>query len=382
MQNETPTSILVMSFSDISVDARVLKQIRLFHEQGYEVLTCGFGPKPAESSRHVELDPAEARWLVLLRAAFVRLHCYKLAYWSTPFVRAAKRTLRKLSPNAVFANDLDTAGLARALARPERIHVDLHEYWPGRDDQNLAWVKLRQPFMKWQLVKYVSGVASATTVSDTIARRYFEEFKIPMGTVTNASPFKDYAPTPVGETIRLVHSGASRPNRRTELLIEAVGACSAPVTLDLYLTDPGTPYHDKLTRLAAQFDGRVRVLPPVPQDQLVATLSAYDIGIHVLPPTNSNNALALPNKFFDYVQARLGLVIGPTASMQELLEFNALGVVTDDFTAGSLTMTLNRLTKEEVEQFKTNSDLAARSLSAEVQNVGWSNAVQQIVASA
>ena len=40
-------------------------------------------------------------------------------------------------------------------------------------------------------------------------------------------------------------------------------------------------------------------------------LSRRSGGLHLLPPVSFNNANALPNKIFDYVQARLGLIVGP-----------------------------------------------------------------------
>ncbi len=83
---------------------------------------------------------------------------------------------------------------------------------------------------------------------------------------------------------------------------------------------------------------------PVPSAELIETLNDYDVGIHVLPPTNTNNELALPNKFFDYVQARLALVIGPTPSMVEILREHDLGIVTADFEPASLTAALDALT--------------------------------------
>ena len=38
--------LLILSFSPIASDARVLKQVDLFAED-YEVTTCGYGPAPA-----------------------------------------------------------------------------------------------------------------------------------------------------------------------------------------------------------------------------------------------------------------------------------------------------------------------------------------------
>ena len=51
--------LLILSFSSIAGDARVLKQVRLFAER-YEVTTCGFGPTPEGVAEHLELAPESA----------------------------------------------------------------------------------------------------------------------------------------------------------------------------------------------------------------------------------------------------------------------------------------------------------------------------------
>lgn len=344
-------------------------------------MTCGYGPSPGVAVEHVEIPYEEPRWRTLVRAAFIRLYAFRLAYRVSQPVYLAKRTLKRsgFRFDAVLANDLDTAGASLSVAHADRIHLDLHEYWPGRDDQNPAWVRLRQPFMAWQLRHFARRVRSVTTVSDTIARRYLDEFGFESAVVANASPFKQLQPSTVREPLRLVHSGATRPNRKIEIMLQAVAASRAGVTLDLYLTGEGTAYYEYLRNLTHELGERVRILPPVPHAQLVETLNRYDIGLHLLPPTNTNNALALPNKFFDYVQARIGIIIGPTASMVEVLKQHDFGVVTDEFSAQSLTKAIDSLEIESVRQFKQNSHRAAQELSAEVQSQAWWVAINRIL---
>ena len=51
-------SLLILSISDISQDARVLKQIALFADD-WEVTTCGYGPRPPGVAHHLEIPPDE-----------------------------------------------------------------------------------------------------------------------------------------------------------------------------------------------------------------------------------------------------------------------------------------------------------------------------------
>lgn len=95
---------------------------------------------------------------------------------------------------------------------------------------------------------------------------------------------------------------------------------------------------------------------------------------------NFNNANALPNKFFDYVQARLGVIVGPSPEMSWVVHERSLGLVTGEFSTRSLTAALNTLDPLQVAEWKDAAGRAARPLSSEVQVVGWSNAITALAA--
>jgi hypothetical protein len=179
----------------------------------------------------------------------------------------------------------------------------------------------------------------------------------------------------VSEPIRLVHSGASLRNRRLETLIDAVTVSSAEVELDLYLMGNDPDYVAELRERASR-SGRVRVLDPLPYAELIRRLNSYDVGVHVIAPTNFNNRWSLPNKFFDYVQGRLGLIIGPSPEMQRILEEKQLGAVSGDFGAPALAKVLDSLTIETVRLWKTNANTHARALSSESQVQIWDAAIR------
>nr|WP_252865154.1 hypothetical protein [Mobiluncus mulieris] len=130
----------------------------------------------------------------------------------------------------------------------------------------------------------------------------------------------------------------------------------------------------------SQLIADVRVLPGVPYHELIPTLNRYDLGIHNLPPVNFNNHWALPNKFFDFVQARLGMVVGPSPEMVSRLDKYHLGRAATDFTAEALRVALEQTTREEVWQWKQNAAACARELSSENVVGTWRDAVAAIAA--
>jgi len=364
--------LLILSFSPIASDARVLKQVRLFADD-YAVTTCGHGPAPDGVVEHLAIPDELAVWRY--DRGLVATRRYRQAYWANPAIVAAQRLLASREFDAVLADDVDAVGLA--LAVPSRgVHADLHEYAPRQKEDLLRWRVFVGPFMRWMCRAFVARAASATTVGQGIAEEYRRRFGIEAHVVTNAAPFVDREARPVHRPIRLVHSGAALHDRNIMTIVDAVDAAASDCTLDLYLT-PNDPAY--LDALKARQNARVTVHEPVPYDELNEILSTYDVGVHVLPPVNFNNRWALPNKFFDYVQARLGLVIGPSPEMARVVHERGLGAVADDFSTEALVREIERLDPAEVARYKAASAASARDLSAESQIEGWRRAIDRIV---
>jgi len=369
--------VLVLSFSPIASDARVLKQVELLRDR-YAVTTCGYGPAPDGVARHVEI-PATS---VALDGRLITLRAYTRAYWAMPAVAAARSLLaaERGGFDVVLANDVEAVPLARWLRPTRGVHADLHEYSPRLHEENPAWLRRIAPFYRWLCRRHVTRAASATTVGRGLADAYRTEFGIDAGVVTNAAPYASLEPGDVSDDgpLRLVHSGAALRDRYLEVMLDAVAMTAADVSLDLYLMPNDPPYIAELRERAAAIPG-VQVLDAVPYARLVTTLNAYDLGVFVLPPVNFNYANALPNKVFDYVQARLGLIVGPTPEMAALAREHAVGVVTADFSAAALAEVLDGLTPERVAELKSAAHAAARALSAETQVLGWARAVGALV---
>ncbi len=216
-----------------------------------------------------------------------------------------------------------------------------------------------------------------TTVGAGIAEEYRKDYGLPTRVVVNATPYQELQPTPVGRPIRLVHSGAPMPARRIHVMIEAVRDTTADVTFDLFLLKDGSAYYQSLIDLAATTD-RVQIKDPVPYDQLVRTLNNYDVGLAVIAPLNFNQAWCLPNKFFDFIQARLGVVVGPSPEMVRFVNEYGIGAVAADFDSGSVATALDTLTTELVAQWKERSAEHAETLSGEHQAAIWVDMVDEL----
>jgi hypothetical protein len=182
--------------------------------------------------------------------------------------------------------------------------------------------------------------------------------------VTNAAPHTGIEPTPVHSPVRLLHHGAANPVRRLELMIQAVGRLEGRMTLDLALLRNDPAYVRKLEALAAATP-HARVLEPIPLPELVTTANGYDAGIVFFPPLTANLEHALPNKFFDLIQARVAIVTGPSPEMAAIVREFGCGVVAEGFSLDALVAALRELTPERITAMKEGAGRAAAVHSAE-----------------
>ncbi|MDQ3382912.1 MAG: glycosyltransferase family 4 protein, partial [Actinomycetota bacterium] len=360
-------------FSRLVSDVRVLRQVRLF-AQGYAVTTVGYGEAPEGVVEHVRIPDEIVSWHKDRRLLLSRR--YQAAYDTAPVIRHLRGVLVAGSWDVVLANDVETVPLALGLGAAG-VHADLHEYATRQNEESWRWRWFVAPYQRWLVRRWVARADSVSTVGHALAAEYRREFRIEAEVVVNAAPYADRSPTSVRSPLRLVHSGLARRNRSLEVMLDAVRATRREVSLDLYLMPNDPAYLVELRERVADLP-RIRFHDPVTPEQLGGVLAACDVGVFLLPPLTFNYRFTLPNKLFDFVQARLGVVVGPSPEMAELVRRHGLGVVTEDFTAGSLVEALDALTDEDVARFKAASHAIAREYSAEQQVQGWSRAVDAL----
>lgn len=342
--------------------------LRQFHD----LVTASRGDTPFPDVEHVRLPDSEQRWGWwgrLLYLTSLTLHLYPLITLLSAQDETIRRQLGDRSWDLVIAHDVQTAAVAEQLPS-RRVMVDLHEYAPRQNEHSWAWRSLIAPYFRWILRGPVRRADATTTVSRGIVDEYRREFDLDPALIVNATPYHERVPTPVHKPIRLVHSGVAAVQRRLEMMIDAVIATSADVTLDFYLVDDDTPYMASL-RERAKVSKRIRFNKAVPYADLVDTLGDYDLGLSIFAPTTFNLAWCLPNKFFDFIQARLGVVVGPSPEMERVVNDYGIGAVLPDFETKSLTAFLDTLDATTVATWKSASADHAYELSNETQLEIW-----------
>lgn len=359
-------SALVVAFTDLARDPRVLRQLRALRRSGVHVTTVGLAPPSEPVERHISVPAARGLPRRLLLAGVSTLRLDRLHHASRPEVRAARSALVGQCFDVVVANDLETLELCLQVAGP-RTHVvfDAHEYAPCEFEDRWIWRVVHQGRLQRLCRRLLPRVGAMSTVSQGIADVYHREFGARASVVTNATAYQALEPSPVLDgRVRMIHHGVASPSRHPEEMIRLMQLLDERFSLDLMLIAHDPQYLAALKRLAAG-NPRIRFRDPVPMPAIPAAINDYDVGLFLLPPVSVNNRHALPNKFFEFVQARLAVAIGPSPEMQRLVHEHGVGLVAEDFSAETMARALLALDATRLREFKEHSHRAAKELCAE-----------------
>lgn len=362
-------TVLIISYSNLAADPRVNRQIRWLSER-YRVIAAGLADPavpgvPFISLRHV--PPAKGLPGRVKSALHLLARRYDSHYWHLPATVAGLRALAGIRADLVLANDIEALPVALRVAGPAPVIFDAHEYAPRQFDNSLTWRVFLQGYQMRLCKTYIPRAAAMFTVCQGIADQYERDTGVRPRVLTSAPEYHALRPAlkpPDTARIRMIHHGAASPPREIERMIAAMRFLDDRFELDLLLV-PGSPAYIAQLQALARPDPRIRFLPPVPMAELVPFSSAYDVGLFLAPPTTFNLRHALPNKFFEFIQARLAVAIGPSPEMARLVQEHDCGVIAADFGPRAFAEALGKLDHTQLNHYKQRSHAAAEVLSAE-----------------
>lgn len=262
----------------------------------------------------------------------------------------------------IIVENLELLPLAFKVPNGAKVLFDAREYYPKEFEDSLTWQLTQRLLVTAVCRKYLSQCDAVITVSSGLSNEYRKEFNINPVLVRSVPFYSQYSVRPTSEdVIRMVHHGVANEDRKLEKMIALFSTLDQRFSLDFYLTG-NSVYIERLVEIARPYEDRIRFLSPVPYDGILAMLNEYDIGLYLLTPTGFNTRHALPNKFFEFIQARLAVVIGPSPDMAELVKQYGCGAISDDFKPMTMASLLNNLSADDINRMKMASDMAARKL--------------------
>jgi hypothetical protein len=371
--------ILILSFSLIMRDPRINRQIYFLTGKG-ALTVCGWGEYSKEGVEFIQADDYRPGFFgKLFCMTMLFFHFDKVFYWGMKRHRETYRRLRDLKCDIIIANDLDAMPIAIKLAKVNnaKLVADMHEYFPGHSCGFIFNTFFKGYNMR--MCKRMLPLAnSCITVSEGIANQYREDVLCNFTVVNNAPKYEmDLKPKICDENcIKILYHGVANSDRKILEMIEVAKGLHEHFLLELVLvSNENDAYMKEIIEAVKTTSNKVKIQPPFSMFEIAKRVNKYDLGLNMLDADALNRQLAMPNKLFEWIQGRLGIVSFPTQEMTKIINKYSIGVVTDAFTISSMVDTINSLTCDDINKFKTNSDKLASKFNAEANKEIFNQAV-------
>ena len=268
--------------------------------------------------------------------------------------------LRRIRPDIIHANDLDTLPLAYAYARMSGIPLifDAREYYPGMVRANVGPVI--GAGLDW-LDRFLAPRADAViTVGERLANRY-RALGARVTVVHNSQPLPDAAEMRrrrddlraawgiPEDALLVVYVGYLAPDRLLMPMLEAVQERE-----DVWFAVGGTGPQADTVRRAAEACPRILPLGWIPLAEVPATVAAGDVVYYGLDDSNANSHYFMPNlAFFAFAVGR-PLFVLPVGEIAEVVRRERCGIVMDSSTVEAAVKGLDQLCDYRTRDTLTN----------------------------
>lgn len=281
-----------------------------------------------------------------------------------PAESTKSRALDSTTPESTL---LDSA-FSDSTTRPApKIICDLREFYP-LEYEDEAWQAGLGRFFTHLCAHYLKEADLCLCISEAICARYERDFGIAPRLYLSLPPHLDAlhykklrnaaqkrqmrestarhrAPKPKPPKARILYHGFISRDRDSLNLLRLARLLGDEYELHcMVVCNDALFLRDFCMRAKRQRN--IRIIPPVPMSDIIAQSVNYDIGILTLQPNSFNNAHAMPNKLFEYIQSRLCVISTPIPSVRAFLRDFGAGRVAIDFSVQSLARTIRAITRQ------------------------------------
>ncbi len=355
--------ILLIAYPSLKRDPRPFRQIKNLYLD-HELSTIGSEKSGYEDYfYHIK---KHSFLINFLRILIMKLGFYNWYYWDS-YKRSLVTELNNNEFDLVIAHEIRLVPLALKLAKGKPIILDAHEYSPKNFNDDLFWRFFIKKYYTKLCEEYIPKVDKLISVSQGIVDMYSKKFNIDSILLTNKSEYViNLKPKKINKNkIKLLHHGNVSSSRKLSLLIDMMRFLdNDKYELTLILIHG---IYEKIAYQKLRFYARglnIKFINPVERSRLIDFSNNFDMGICFFPPTNFNLKYALPNKFFEFVQSRLAIVVGPDIEMSKYVKKYNLGVIAKKWTAKSLSDAIKSSDVKKLTFYKNQSHKYAKKLSS------------------
>lgn len=350
--------IILTVTNDLVTDHRVHRVAETLRIEGYDVVLVGRKFKYSKKVIRPYTTKRFGLWFVkgpLFYASYnIRLFLYLL------FHRF----------DGIIANDLDTllaSSLASRFKRKPCVY-DSHEYFTevpelqGRHFQQNIWLQIEK--------RLLPKVAAAYTVSTSIANEYQQKYGVPFQVIRNLPLKKTITATSKSQAI--MYQGALNLGRGIELMIDSMEFLP---DVELWIAGSGDIEEELKNRVQKKhLQGQVKFLGQVPLNGLHDITVHARLGLSLEENMGKNYYFALPNKLFDYIQARIPVLVSDLPEMKQIVQDYQVGGVLQERNPKSLANQIQGILFNETKQTEWNLHLEDAA-----QVLCWENEKEKLI---
>jgi len=359
-------NILIISYTDLSKDPRPYKQIKLL-KNIYNIDTIGVKKNGFE--RNFTKLKKTPFVIEILKLPLLLIYMYKTYYWDR-YKKEVLKIFRKSNYDMIIVHEVRLVPLALKISKSAKIVLDAHEYSPSNFDDKFLWRLFFKRYYTKLCIQNLKKCDLIITVSNGIAELYKKNFNVSCEVITNAAEFMKLTPKRLDNNqIKIIHHGNASPSRNLELMIDIMSFTDNRFELYLMLvvTKATKLYYKRLVNKSRK-NKKIHFLKPVKFNELIKYCNQFDIGMQFHPPSNLNLKYGLGNKFFEFIQSRLAIAIGPAIEMEKYVKKYNLGIISDNFDPINMADKLNSLNVDDIRNYKKNSDKYSCDLSLNENN--------------
>jgi glycosyltransferase involved in cell wall biosynthesis len=150
----------------------------------------------------------------------------------------------------------------------------------------------------------------------------------------------------LGPEVRIaLYQGNIQPDRQLDRLVHA----AAFLENDIVIVIMGRNFGTTQAQLEALIESegvteRVRIIPPIPYNELLEWTASADVGLIIYAPDYSPNVqMMLPNKLFEYMMAGLPVLSSPLEAIVEVIDTYQVGQVLSSPAPPAIGEAINRI---------------------------------------
>lgn len=318
--NKPYKRVIVSVTNDLTTDQRVDRSCNALVKMGFEVLLVGRKLKKS-------LDPEPRRYgMKRMKLVFNKGPLFYAEYNIRLFF-----FLLRQKTDILFSNDLDTLlpnYLASGIRHLALIH-DCHEYFRGVPELNNRKIVTRI----WKFIedRTFPKLKTVIAVNSSIAEIYHKEYGNEIKVIRNV-PVTKPAINPKKKAdlgIRddqkvILYQGAVNVDRGLEEAIKAMKFVKSRAVLLIIGTGD---IIENLRQLVSDLGLSEKVVftGQIPFRDLHSYSLIADIGLSIEKDVSLNYHYCLPNKFLDYIQAGVPVLISPMPEMKAIVEKYNIG---------------------------------------------------------